>query len=145
MRITKDLLSGLIFLAFGVATIVLMKDYAMGSLLRMGPAYYPTLVGGLTAVVGLTLIAKAFLRRDEPLPRFGFKPFFYVLIGVLVFALGLQRVGLVITTLLLVVICRMAAPRPMSWTRTAVLSAFLILLAVLIFWYFLKLPLRLWP
>jgi hypothetical protein len=142
--LSKDFLSGLIFLAVGIGVIVEARGYPMGSLLRMGPGFFPTMVGSLTAAVGAALIGKAIHSRADGPPALFVRPLFFIIAGVLVFALSLQRLGLVVSTVLLVMITRLAS-RPVDWIGALVLSVALAGLSVLIFRHLLGLPIRLWP
>jgi len=47
----KDFWAGLMFLGFGLFFAVwAVVNYQMGSAVRMGPAYFPTVLGGLMAL-----------------------------------------------------------------------------------------------
>lgn len=62
----KDFWSGLMFMAFGLFfAIWAMTHYQMGTAVRMGPAYFPTVLGGLLAVLGLIIFASSLTARDE--------------------------------------------------------------------------------
>jgi hypothetical protein len=52
IRHPKDFWSGIVFLFFGLAAIIIGQDYEMGSAGRMGPAYFPTVLGGLLSLIG---------------------------------------------------------------------------------------------
>jgi Tripartite tricarboxylate transporter TctB family len=56
----KDFWAGLMYLAFGAAFMLVARNYAMGSALRMGPAYFPTVLGGILVVLGLTVFVRSF-------------------------------------------------------------------------------------
>ena len=84
MKITngKDFWAGVMFIAFGLAFMVVAQNYAMGNAVRMGPAYFPTVLGGMLAVLGAAVFLRAFMSKIEhPLRVFPFR-FWYVLIGV---------------------------------------------------------------
>ena len=49
--------------------MVLAQEYRMGTGARMGPGYFPTLLSGLMAVLGLTLVVPALIRRRGVSPR----------------------------------------------------------------------------
>jgi len=54
----KDFWSGLMFIGTGVFFAVwAMTHYQMGTAVRMGPAYFPAVLGGLLAVLGLIILA----------------------------------------------------------------------------------------
>ena len=144
MKISKDIPGGLIFLALGTVLIVGGQQYGMGSILRMGPGYFPTMIGGLLAIIGAVLFTKALVRKGDLLPEFAWRPLGFLLLGILAFAFTLERFGLVIATVLLIIISRLAA-RPVYWTGTLILCGVLTGISILIFWYFLKMPFDLWP
>jgi hypothetical protein len=76
MKITngKDFWAGLMFVAFGLAFMLKAQDYAMGTSVRMGPAYFPTMLGGLLAILGAAVLFRAFVSKiDNPLQVFPFK------------------------------------------------------------------------
>ena len=75
MKITngKDFWAGVMFIAFGLAFMWKSQDYAMGTSVRMGPAYFPTVLGGLLAVLGAVVLFRAFVSKiDNPLRVFPF-------------------------------------------------------------------------
>jgi hypothetical protein len=61
----KDFWSGLMFLGFGLAFMIISRNYPMGSALRMGPAYFPTVLGGLMAVLGAIVLLRSFFAKVE--------------------------------------------------------------------------------
>ena len=65
----------------------------MGTAARMGPGFFPTLLGGLLAVLGLMLSVPALLRDGEPFPKLHLRPMLMILASIVVFALLLQPLG----------------------------------------------------
>ena len=63
----------------------------------MGPGFFPTLLGGLLALLGLTLAIPALVRDGERCPRLRLRPLLMVLLGIVVFALLLQPLGFVLS------------------------------------------------
>jgi hypothetical protein len=57
----KDVLAGLVFIGFGLAFSVGATAYEIGTALRMGPGYFPLVLGGLLVVLGVVIIAKGFV------------------------------------------------------------------------------------
>jgi hypothetical protein len=69
----KDFWAGLMFIAFGLAFMWVSGNYAMGTSVRMGPAYFPTVLGGLLAILGAVVLFRAFVSKiDNPLKIFPF-------------------------------------------------------------------------
>ena len=52
IRSFKDFFAGLMFVAFGGAAVWMAQAYPFGNAGRMGPAYFPTLVGSLLIILG---------------------------------------------------------------------------------------------
>ena len=63
IRSSKDFWTGVIYIAFGVAAILIAREYGMGTALKMGPAYFPTVLGALLIVIGAIAVIRAFHRR----------------------------------------------------------------------------------
>lgn len=62
----KDFWAGLMFTGFGLGfMLVSIKSHPMGSAVRMGPAYFPTMLGGLLAILGVVIFFRAFVSKIE--------------------------------------------------------------------------------
>jgi hypothetical protein len=144
VRSPKDLWSGLIFIAIGVAFILLAQQYRLGTLHRMGPGMFPTLVGGLLVLLGAAVALRSLVLAGEPVPRFHLRPLAVSLLAIVLFGVALQWLGLIAAIAVLVVVGAYAArdTRPLE---NAVLAAVMILFSVGVFVWLLGLPLRLWP
>ena len=91
---TKDFWAGAIYLALGLATVVLARDLTLGSAARMGPGYFPTVLGGLLAVIGLVSLLRGLLRSGDLVERICLKPMILVIGATLFFAASLEFLGL---------------------------------------------------
>ena len=61
----KDFWAGLMFLAFGLFFAIYgAAHYQMGTAVRMGPAYFPTLLGGLLTILGAIVLAQSLAAGD---------------------------------------------------------------------------------
>jgi hypothetical protein len=63
IRNAKDFWAGLMFVAFGLGFALIARSYQMGNAVRMGPAYFPTVLGGLLAILGAVILARAFFSK----------------------------------------------------------------------------------
>ena len=45
VRSPKDFVAGLMFIAIGIAAIVIASNYTLGTAARMGPGYFPRILG----------------------------------------------------------------------------------------------------
>src|SRR6185369_636865 len=63
----KDFWAGVMFVGFGLFFVVwAWTHYQMGSAVRMGPAYFPTLLGGLLTFLGALVLFEAFAFDTDP-------------------------------------------------------------------------------
>ncbi len=67
-RSLRDILAGVVFVVFGVGFAVGATSYDVGSLLRMGPGFFPLVLGIILAILGLVIVAQGMLERGEVEP-----------------------------------------------------------------------------
>jgi hypothetical protein len=140
---SQDFWAGLLFIAFGALALWIGQDYAFGTSRRMGPGYFPSVLGGILCVLGLIIAARGAIRGGAPVPRGALRPFL-VLVGILVFALMLQPLGLVLSTLALIVVSS-AGGNEFKWKEVLITSAVLIVMGVVVFAWGLGLQFPIWP
>ena len=144
IRHPKDCFAGLVFVGFGALTVGIALSYPVGSAMRMGPGYFPAILGGLLVLMGLSLALRAFRLRGEPIGGWTFRPLLSILGSVLAFALLVQPLGLVLASLALVVLSRLGGD-DFRIGEVAVLYLLLTGMSVGLFVYALGLPFRVWP
>ncbi len=141
----KDFWAGVMFVAFGAGMAgIALKNYQMGSAVRMGPAYFPVVLGGILAVLGLILLLRGFAFKGEKVPLFHFRPLLFILVACLAFAYTLKPLGLVGATLLLVFISAYGG-HEFKFKEVAILYVALIIFSVLVFVKGLTLPFQICP
>ena len=64
-RYNKDYYGGGLMLLLGLGTIWKGFDYHIGTLVRMGPGYFPVGVGAILALMGVFIMAGAIRRRNR--------------------------------------------------------------------------------
>ncbi len=144
IRHPRDFWAGAMFTAVGVAAIVLGSKYTLGSAARMGPGYFPRMLGILLVVLG-GLVALRALAVDGPkVERFRWWPTLLVLGSVVVFGQIVQTVGLALSTVLLIVMAS-AATREFRWKEALLAGVALATLATGVFIVGLSLTLPIWP
>ena len=60
----KDFWAGMMLIGIGAAAIFIALDYRFGSPLRMGPGYFPSVLGGILILFGIYVMVMG-LRRNE--------------------------------------------------------------------------------
>ena len=144
IRHPKDFWAGVLFIAFGGAACVIALDYAMGTAARMGPGYFPRVLGLLLCALGALLVLRSFKLQGAPLSFPTFKPIAIVLGSVVLFGLVVNKAGLVIATLLLVLVSSTAS-HEYRWRESIVAAIALAVFVVVAFRYGLGLQLPTWP
>ena len=144
IRHPKDFFAGVIFIAFGIAAIVIGSNYALGTAARMGPGYFPRILGILLILLGGALALRALRLHGSPIPAWKWRPTLIVLGSVVLFGMIVTHLGLVLSTIALIVVASAASHefRPKEASISAVLLA---ALAVGVFVLGLKLQLPIWP
>jgi hypothetical protein len=142
MKITngKDFWAGLMFIGFGLGFMLVAQNYAMGNAVRMGPAYFPTVLGGMLAILGAAVFFRAFASKiSHALAVFPFRLWFVVgglVFGVIAFYTQVPRDGgdvakiahMMLSGLSIGLLFAAFGPR----------SLWVILVAVVVFGYMLK-------
>ena len=142
LRLTPDLLTGLLFLALGGFAIAYGSRYALGTAARMGAGYFPMLVSAALTLIGVVLVVRSLLAAGDELSAISWRPLVLVLAGVLAFGLLIDRLGLLAAGIVLVAAARLA-DREFRWLETALLAVSLTLVTAAVFLYGLGLPIKL--
>ena len=151
----KDFFSGLMFMGTGVAFAWGATTYSVGSGARMGPGYFPLMLGVLMAVLGVAITFKALVVETEGGGRIGkwaWKPLSYIILANLIFGVllaGLPSIkfpamGMIVAIYALTFIASMAEA---GWKvkNTLILATVLAAGSYLAFVVVLKLQFPVWP
>ncbi len=146
IRNHRDFWSGAMFLVLGVLFAVLSQSYRMGTPARMGPGFFPTMLGALLALLGAAIVWQSLGQRgrEERVGAFGWRETLLVLLAIGLFAAALPRLGLVVAVALLIVVSALAS-HEFSWKETIASLAALLVLSTLVFVKGLELQIALWP
>ena len=151
----KDFFSGLLFMAAGLSFAWSASRFTIGNAARMGPGFFPLLLGALLAVLGGIMVYKALVFETEDGGRIGIWSWravacvvlanlaFGVLIGGLS-SVGLPPMGLVAAIAVLTVVAAKAAT-DFHWKEVWVLACVLALGSYVVFIVLLQLQIPVWP
>ena len=109
IRNPRDFWAGAIYLALAIAVIWIGRNYQQGTSARMGPGYFPTVLGSLLAMFGVVSIGRSFIRPGEAIGTIAWRPLVLILGSIVLFGLLLDRVGLLIALPCLIVITALAS------------------------------------
>lgn len=102
--LSKDFLSGLMFIAFGLVALYFGQKLALGTTVRMGPGYVPRMLSFILLGLGGVICVVALVTGSEAVERPKWKPITMVTIGIICFALLFERAGLLPALIVLVFI-----------------------------------------
>ncbi len=131
----RDFIAGIFMLSLGLfVALYASSQYQVGTATRMGPGYFPSILGWMLAFLGVVVSLLSFrpvVHLLKP-PPFTPRPFIAVIAAVALFALLIGRVGLAPTTILMVIVTA-SGSNSFQWRRALVLGISLSVIAWLIF------------
>ena len=144
IRHPKDFIAGLLFIAMGAGAIAISTDYTLGTAAHMGPGYFPRMLGILLIIIGAVLSLRALRLPGESLPGWKWRPTVIVLGSVVLFGAIVTPLGLVLSTVILIVLSSAASTE--FRVKEALVSSVLLAAAVVgVFVFGLHLQLPIWP
>lgn len=144
VRAPGDFLAGVIFVAVGVAALVIGRGYRLGTLLSMGPGYFPRIIGILFTAFGLVVAIVALRVDGEKLDPWRVRPIVLITAAIVAFGFCLERYGLVVASMVLLVVACFA-DRGRKVPEAIGVAALLTLIAWVVFVKGLEMPLLVWP
>lgn len=139
IRDPKDFWPGVIFLFFGLAAVFIGNNYTMGSAGRMGPAYFPTILGTILALIGAGCLLRSLVRSGAALGSFAVKELALVLVATVLFGVLVRGAGIAVAVVVLVMLSAYASTKFKILPYLA-LAAGMALFSVLVFVVGLGLP-----
>jgi Tripartite tricarboxylate transporter TctB family len=151
----KNVLAGLMFMVFGGAFFIGALNYSLGTGARMGPGYFPRMLGGLLFVLGVIIAIEGFIEakkgQDEPM-NWHIMPMVYLLGAVGAFgillagvpSMGIPAMGLIAAAAAMVIIASIAA-QDKKWKEIIISAVVLSAFCALAFVKGLGLQMKLFP
>ena len=94
IRHPRDFWSGVMFMCFGLAAVVIGQDYPMGTGGRMGAAYFPVVLGVLLSLIGLATTLRSLRKQGERIENFSIRDTALVLGSVFLFGALVRAHGI---------------------------------------------------
>lgn len=136
----KDFWSGFMLIAIGGAALFIARNYQFGTSLRMGPGYFPTVLGGLLIMFGVYFIIQGLRHGAEKLDdSWSLRALIVLPLSLVLFGLLIDRAGF-IPALLALIVGSAAASRQSRPLEVLLFSVFLTAMCVIVFVWALGLP-----
>ena len=132
LRSTQNLVAGLCTILLAALALWEVRDLRLGTLFRMGPAYFPMMLAAVVAGFGALIAGSAFTLDGARLDRWAWRSIAIVGAAILFFAATIETVGLFVTTAVLAFGAAFAEPhtRIVPASLFAVASAAFVVLVV---------------
>lgn len=146
IRNQPNFIAGVMFSVLGGGFFLLARGYRLGSAAQMGPGYFPTLVGGLLAVLGVVIVLRSLTLADgeDRLEMPPLRPIVLVLGSITLFAVLLPFMGLLVAGFVLMMVSAFAS-HEFSWRYALVTAVLATAMSWLIFVKGLGVPMPLLP
>jgi hypothetical protein len=139
LRNQQDFWAGVMFTLIGVLFAFFSTSYEVGTAARMGPGYFPLVLGILLAVLGLIIGWRSFAAShpESTLARTGWREILLILGSV-------ALLGMVIAIVLLILVASFAS-HEFTWKGTILSIIVLLIMSELVFVKGLELQFPVWP
>jgi hypothetical protein len=135
----KDVWAGIMLIAIGMGSILIARSYPFGTALRMGPGYFPVILGALLTVFGLFILACGLRGGERIAGSFSLRALILVPLSLILFGVLMEHGGFVPAMIVLIFGSATAAAE-FKFMEALLFSLALTALSVVIFVWGLGLP-----
>ena len=151
----KDFFAGLLYMVIGIAFAWGATTYNIGDGARMGPGYFPLLLGVILAIIGGIVMARALVVETpdgDPIGRWAWKPLAFIIAANFLFGillggwplLGIPAMGLIIAIVVLTFVAALAGDE-FKFIEVLILAILLAVGCWAAFVWGLNLQFQVWP
>ena len=135
----KQFLSGLMFLFIGSVAIFIAQDYPMGTALRMGPGYFPIVLGGIIILFGIYELVKGLLKPEAIKGNWSVRALLILPASAVIVGVVMEHGGFIPAMIALMMVSALSSAEFKFWEQLA-LAIGLTIASVGLFIYGLGLP-----
>lgn len=138
-RIKRDYYAGALMVLIGAVAINEGRNYQLGTLQKMGPGYFPMMLGALLILLGILIAGTASTGggEEESLPHTEWRGWACIIAGPILFVFFGRFFGLLPATFACVFVSALG-DRETTLKGAAILSASVTVFGILLFSYLLK-------
>jgi uncharacterized membrane protein len=140
-RNNRDFWAGVMLIIVGAGSVIIARNYSFGTSLRMGPGYFPSVLGGGLVLFGLYLVVVG-LRHNEKMEggnNWSLRALIVLPLSLVLFGLLMEHAGF-IPALLVLIFGSAAAGTEFKLVEVLLLAVGLTAFSVALFIYGLGLP-----
>jgi hypothetical protein len=135
----RDVWAGLFLIAIGAFAMVVARHYEFGNSLRMGPGYFPTVLGGVLVLFGLYILASGLRQPEKIVGSWSLRALVILTLSLVLFGALIDRAGFV-PAMMVLVFGSATATTEFRFIEALLFSVFLTALGVVVFIWGLGLP-----
>ena len=139
LRRNRDFWAGLMLIGTGATALLIGRNYAFGTTLRMGPGYFPSVLGGMLVLFGLYLVASGLRSKEEIQGSWSLRALIVLPLSLVLFGLLMEHAGFV-PALMVLIVGSAAAGTDFRLIEALALAVGLTALSVALFIWGLGLP-----
>lgn len=135
----KDVLGGALVCALGAGAIAMVRGNAIGTLGRMGPGFFPTLIGVVMVLTGVAILLGG-LRAgatEHGVERPDLRAWTLIPLSLVAFIVAGEFGGLLPATFSVVFIAALA-DRDNTWRSAMLLACAMVAVCLVVFWWALQ-------
>ncbi len=145
VRNPNDLFVGALLIVTALLALWLTRHLSIGTASSMGPGYVPRMLCFVQIVLGVAIAMQGFLLKGDPLEAWIPRPLFWVLASVAFFALTVERLGIAVAIVGLVILSTFGHRATKFFAEALPLAVAMAAFSIIVFVVGLKLPMQVWP
>jgi putative tricarboxylic transport membrane protein len=139
LRNSKDIWAGLMLIGIGGAAMLIARNYPFGTALRMGPGYFPIILGALLIVFGLAILAYGLRSRERIAGSWSLRALIILPLSLVLFGVLMEHAGF-IPAMMVLIFGSATANTEFKFVEILLFSIGLTVLSVVVFVWALGLP-----
>ena len=139
LRASKDFWAGLMLIGIGAAAMLIARNYPFGTALRMGPGYFPIILGALLIVFGLAILAYGLRSREKIARSWSLRGLIVLPLSLVLFGVLMEHAGF-IPAMMVLIFGSATASTEFKFVEILLFSIGLTALSVVVFVWGLGLP-----
>ena len=135
----KDVWAGLMLIVVGGAAMFIASGYRFGSALRMGPGFFPTLLGAMLVIFGICIMVQGLRSSERIQENLSIRALLLLPLALVIFGLLMKIAGFIPSIVALIFISA-ASGTEFKITEVLLLTVVLTIASTALFIWGLELP-----
>ena len=102
LRDNQDFWAGVMLIAVGMTGVVIARNYPFGTSLRMGPGYFPTVLGSLLTLFGIYFVVMALRSTERIEAGWSLRALIVIPLALVLFGIMMTHAGFVPALMVLI-------------------------------------------